>query len=121
VHPVLFPTKDMIFLAVCSGINISISPCPHCCSPPKSRACPCLVSPLHNQTRINGKIKASLRVPREAVGLPYRKHKERRNAVAFSSTRYRPVEISYVSLGDRFAAMQIVMVTEGCSVLCPFY
>ena len=56
--------------------------------------------------------KASLRVPREAVGLPYRKHKERRNAVAFSSARYRPVEISYVSLGDRFAAMQIVLVTK---------
>ena len=31
--------------------------------------------------------------------------KERRNAVAFSSARYRPVEISYVSLGDRFAAV----------------
>lgn len=78
----------------------------------KDRACPRSVSPLHNQTRIRGKIKASLRVPREAVGLPYRKHKERRNAVAFSSARYRPVEISYVSLGDRFAAMQIVMVTK---------
>ena len=31
--------------------------------------------------------------------------KERRNAVAFSSARYRPVEISYVSLGDRFAVV----------------
>ena len=59
----------------------------------------------HCQTRIKDKIKASLRVPREAVGLPYRKHKERRNAVAFSSARYRPVEISYVSLGDRFAVV----------------
>ena len=85
---------------------------PSLCSPSKSRACPCSVSPLGGQTRIKGKIKASLRVPREAVGLPYRKHKERRNAVAFSSARYRPVEISYVSLGDRFAAMQIVMVTK---------
>ena len=31
--------------------------------------------------------------------------KERRNAVAFSSARYRTVEISYVSLGDRFAVV----------------
>ena len=50
--------------------------------------------------------KASLRVPREAVGLPYRKHKERQARVRFLC-KCRPVEISYVSLGDRFAA-QIV-------------
>lgn len=60
---------------------------------------------LCGQTRINGKIKASLRIPRVAVGLPYRKHKKRLNAIAFSSAKYRPVEISYVSLGDRFAAI----------------
>ena len=29
-----------------------------------------------------------------------------------SSARCRPVEISYVSLGDCFAALQIVMVTK---------
>ena len=62
--------------------------------------------------------KASLRVPREAVGLPYRKHKERRNAVAFSSARYRPVEISYVSLGDRFA---VVANCYGDEAVAPSY
>ena len=73
---------------------------------------------LRGQTRIKGKIKASLRVPREAVGLPYRKHKERRNAVAFSSARYRPVEISYVSLGDRFA---VVANCYGDEAVAPSY
>ena len=38
-----------------------------------------------------------------------------------SSAKYRPSEISHVSTDDRFAALQTVMVTEGCSVLCPFY
>ena len=91
---------------------------PSLCSLPKSRACSCSVSPLGGQTRIKGKIKASLRVPREAVGLPYRKHKERRNAVAFSSARYRPVEISYVSLGDRFA---VVANCYGDEAVAPSY
>ena len=31
-----------------------------------------------------------------------------------SSARCRPVEISYVSLGDCFAALQIVMATKRC-------
>ena len=61
------PENEAYFLKQSNQYFIFVSFLPLLCSPPKSRACPCSVSPLGGQTRITGKIKASLRVSMEAV------------------------------------------------------
>ena len=62
------------------------------------------------RSAIGHKKKASLRIPREAVRIALREHKERQNACAFPLHSAALVETSHISLGDRFAA-QIVYAT----------
>ena len=81
-------------------------------SPPKSRACPCSVSPHHNQTRIKGKIKSSLRVSRAAVGNALEETRREENAYAFPAQCRLPLKLPTFRVTIALQLLQIVMVTK---------
>jgi hypothetical protein len=93
---------------------ISFSPCPRFVSLPRVGLALVQCRPLrYNQTRIKGKIKASLRVSMEAVRMALLEtRREAKRCSVFLCKVSSNFETSHISQNDRFAAMQIVMVTK---------
>ena len=103
-------------------VSIIVFSLPSFCSPLKSRACPCSVSPLCGQTRIKGKIKASLHVFWEVVRITLLETQREASAYALYLCKVTS-NLKFLTFLRTIALQHCKSLwwRSGCSVLCPFY